>query len=552
MSASSLPRPHSGADGGLFGLVSALREATTRPAAAAALAQFLGAEDLLIFIPDRELHVLLPAPGFAQTLPGRAGWRAFLVACGAESPHIGPVRFPGTPTDSTAVGFTADDGSVVVLRGTVADQDGAADLTRLLPILVAAFEGERVAAVAEANITLAKQTATQAKLLADSLDRARNELRQTLAEARRANAAKDRFLAVLSHELRTPLNPVLMAASAMETDPNLPAEIRGDIAMIRRNVELEAKLIDDLLDLTRIANGKVQLHQKIVDAHDLLEEAVTVVRGDHSAPHPTFALALSAPSHFVHGDPARLLQIFWNLIRNAVKFTAGDGRVSIQSSNEGEKTLRIEVLDTGMGIAPELLPKIFNAFEQGDPEINRTFGGLGLGLAISKALAEMHGGTLRAESDGLGEGARFIFELPVAVGEAPGASIWHGLPAERDCREILLVEDHATTAALMARLLRRRGHRVEIAGTVTEAVRVGLQRAFDIVISDLGLPDGTGYEVMEALRRLPGLTGIALSGYGMDADLARSAEAGFHFHLTKPVDAQKLYATIERIGSTTR
>ncbi len=446
-----------------------------------------------------------------------------------------------------ASGFAAEDGSVVVFLGGNHSVEKGVDVSLLVPILAAAFEGERIATVAEGKTAVAKQTATQAKLLADSLDKARNELRHTLREAQRANAAKDRFLAVLSHELRTPLNPVLMAASAMETDPNIPPDIRADISMIRRNVELEAKLIDDLLDLTRISNGKVQLHRRIVDAHDILEQAIAVVGGDSASLNLEVKVDFSASRHHVDGDPARIQQVFWNLIRNAVKFTPLDGSVTVRTSNPGLDTLRIEVIDTGIGIAAETLPKIFNAFEQGDTDINKALGGLGLGLAISNALAELHGGTLRAESAGIGNGATFIFTLPAvertALTSQPGATP----SSDGDRRRILLVEDHATTAALMARLLRKRGHEVEVAHTKADAISIGLAQHFDILISDLGLPDGNGYEVMEALGSKSHVFGIALSGYGMEADVGRSAIAGFQIHLTKPVDAQKLYRAVEQM-----
>ena len=518
-----------------------------RCAAAKALAAHAGADDLLIFTPDRELGILLPASGFRQTLPDASAWRAFLKCCLENSVHQADLPLPISGATTRGTGFAADDGSVIVLLGGEHDIDRGVDISLMLPILAAAFEGERIATVAEGNTAIAKQAATQAKLLARSLDKARNELRHTLADAQRANAAKDRFLAVLSHELRTPLNPVLMAASAMETDPTIPPEIRADISMIRRNVELEARLIDDLLDLTRIANGKVQLQRKIADGHELLEEAIAVVRGNASSVPPHIDLQLNAAQHYIDGDPARIQQVFWNLIRNAVKFTALDGRIIIRTENPDTHTFRVDVIDTGIGIAPEKLSKIFNAFEQGDTEINRAFGGLGLGLAISRALAELHGGALRAESAGVGKGATFVFELPAIE---PGSIAPHVAAAPLPgicCRRILLVEDHATTAALMARLLRKRGHHVELAHNKRDAIAIGLRAEFDVIISDLGLPDGTGFEVMEALRSKSRAVGIALTGYGMEADVAQTMEAGFQFHLTKPVDAQKLFQAIEQI-----
>ncbi len=511
------------------------------------MAAHAGAEDLLIFVRDRELGILLPAPGFQQTLPDAKAWRVFLESCIEHSFQEGELSFPTPGATRHVTGLAAEDGSAVVFLGDDHEIDRGVDISLLLPILAAAFDGERIASVAEGNTAVAKQTARQAKLLADSLDKARNELRQTLGEAHRANAAKDRFLAVLSHELRTPLNPVLMAASAMETDPNIPPEIRADISMIRRNVELEARLIDDLLDLTRIANGKVQLQRKIVDGHELLEEASAVVRGDPAVLQPQIKLEFDAAQHHIDGDPARIQQVFWNLIRNAVKFTPRDGRIFIRTKNSDAGTFRIEVVDTGIGIAPEALPNIFNAFEQGDTDINRTLGGLGLGLAISHALAELHGGTLRAESAGVGKGATFIFELPAVKHSALALETAAQPPAETSRRRILLVEDHATTAALMARLLRKRGHRVEVAHNKADAIASGLREEFDIVISDLGLPDGNGFEVMQALRSKSRVVGIALTGYGMEADIELTMKAGFQFHLTKPVDAQRLYQAIEQI-----
>ncbi len=534
----------------MLALIAGLTEPVNRPLAARTLAGHAGAEDLLVFLPDRELGILLPAPGFPQTLPSSKRWQEFLGYCTRNSFYQAELPFPDEASAANATGLAGEDGSVLVLLGGEHDLDIATDISLLLPIIAAAFDGERTALIAQGNTAVAKQTASQAKLLAASLDKARAELRNTLADARRANAAKDRFLAVLSHELRTPLNPVLMAASAMETDPNLPPEIRADISMIRRNVELESKLIDDLLDLTRISNGKLQLYRRVIDAHELLEEATIVVRGDPSASQPEIALELTAANSCINGDPARIQQVFWNLIRNGVKFTPPDGRVTVRTEDGGPDRLRVEVTDTGIGIEAVTLPKIFNAFEQGDTDVNRMFGGLGLGLAISKMLVEMHGASLRAESDGVGKGASFILEFDnVSRDEAARAAPATSIPLMSLGRRILLVEDHATTAALMVRLLRKRGHEVALAETKARALAVAQEQSFDLVISDLGLPDGNGYEVMEALRASSAIVGIALTGYGMEADIARSAAAGFRFHLTKPVDAQKLFSTIEQIST---
>ena len=236
------------------------------------------------------------------------------------------------------------------------------------------------------------------------------ELEQAKENAEAASAAKDRFLAMLSHELRTPLNPVLLWADGILNQPGLDPEIREGLRMICRNVELEARLIDDLLDLTRIARGKLQFQIQIADAHNLVNHAVDIVRADIQDRRIGLSVSLDAPSHHVKVDPPRVQQIFWNILRNASKFTGEHGAISVRSYNSSPNSITIEVTDTGIGIEPALLDKVFNAFEQ----LKERHEGLGLGLAISKAIVEMHGGTIRAQSEGAGKGATFLVTLPLA------------------------------------------------------------------------------------------------------------------------------------------
>jgi PAS domain S-box-containing protein len=380
----------------------------------------------------------------------------------------------------------------------------------------------------------------QLQLQNDALVRARQQ-----AEA--ASEAKDNFLAALSHELRTPLTPVMMAAASLETNPALPPSLRQDVAILRRNVELEARLIDDLLDLTRIARGKIELHSDIVDLHAVIGDALNICRGDISSKRLELVQALRAPEFHVRGDAVRLQQILWNLLRNAVKFTPEGGQIIIRSHIE-EARVCVAVIDTGIGIEPGKIGRIFNPFEQGGPAITQQFGGLGLGLAISKKLAELHGGTVIAQSEGPSRGATFTLCLPHVP--APNLSHHDGHPAASTDRErrlrILLVEDHDDTRASLARLLGRR-HTVRDVPSVEAALQTADRESFDLVISDIGLPDGSGLELMRALRDRYGLKGICLSGFGMEDDIARSAEAGFDHHLTKPIDLRKLEGIIHSL-----
>ncbi|MDB5033080.1 MAG: putative histidine kinase, hybrid [Chlorobi bacterium] len=250
---------------------------------------------------------------------------------------------------------------------------------------------------------------TERKLAAEERDRLYLREQQALADARAANISKDRFLAILSHELRTPLTPVLGAIELLDTTSE---SVCGLVEIIRRNVELEARLIDDLLDLTGIANGKMQIHPVPVDAHHVLAAAIDGVRADADRKMIAMDIAMKAAGHVVVADPVRLQQIFWNLLRNAIKFTPEGGRISV-TTGATEGRLCVAIRDTGIGIEPDVLPRIFNPFEQGERTITRQFGGLGLGLAISRMLVDMHGGTLRAESPGRNLGTTLILEFPL-------------------------------------------------------------------------------------------------------------------------------------------
>ena len=378
------------------------------------------------------------------------------------------------------------------------------------------------------------------------------ELLKARKAAQKANKAKDEFLAALSHELRTPLSPVLMLSTVMELDTALPAEVREQAGVIRRNAELEARLIDDLLDLTRIAHGKLKLVPTTVDIHTLLSQTEEIVLSESRGKRVTVQFRKEAGEHHVLGDSARLQQVFWNVIKNAVKFTPAGKEVCVTTSNISTNRLAVQVTDSGIGIDPEALPHIFNAFEQGNVSTQR-FGGLGLGLAITRAIVTMHGGSIRAESEGKDHGATFIVELNTIPAPEPTADVLAPvLAAPFRKLHLLLVEDHESTREVLARILRRCGYEVKAAGTGEEALTLATAAGpFDAVVSDLGLPDQSGFDLMRALKAKHNLLGIALSGYGMEEDLRKAKAAGFSAHLVKPVPFDQLRALLDQVAAGT-
>ena len=381
------------------------------------------------------------------------------------------------------------------------------------------------------------------------------ELKAAGRELERANSAKDRFLAVLSHELRTPLTPILLTAQMLESDLTLSAEMREWVEMIRRNVETETRLIDDLLDVTRISRSKLQLHPEPTCVHQVIEETVRLCAQEIEHKPLRVAMELQARPDVMRADPARLRQVFWNLLKNAVKFTPPGGLITLGTRTPERGGLEAWIRDTGIGIEPGRLERVFETFEQGGAEVTRRFGGLGLGLSIARSLVDMHGGRIRAESAGLNLGSRFVVEFGPEAMEVelpprrPAPRQVGDRPPEARRARILLVEDHEDTARMMARLLRNGGHQVWTAGSVAAARLIVERQEFDLMISDIGLPDGSGLDLMEELVRRHGMRGIALSGYGMEQDIFRSHAAGFMEHLTKPVKLDELRRAVSRMLS---
>lgn len=397
-----------------------------------------------------------------------------------------------------------------------------------------------------------RESETQVRMLFETAEAARLSAEAAKMRAEAATRAKDDFLAALSHELRTPLNPALLLATSLADDATLPPRVREDIDVIAKGIALQAQLVDDMLDITSITSGKLRLDLCPIDAHIALRNACEIVRADTRKRQIEVTLDLAAPHNCIKADAVRVQQIFWNVLKNAVKFTPPGSAITVRTSNPADKEgmLVVEITDTGIGMERGILGKVFDAFIQEEHDGAHRFGGIGLGLAITRRLVEAQGGQIHAESAGRGRGATFRIELPLeapelCINDKPGSvptAVGVGT-----ARRILLVEDHEQTLSTLVRLLERRGHHVVGVTTAVAAHEIAAASDFDLVISDLGLPDGDGHALMRELRDAHGLPGIALSGYGMEEDLERSRESGFFTHLTKPVDIHVLEAAIASV-----
>ncbi|MES2596775.1 MAG: response regulator [Verrucomicrobiota bacterium] len=395
-----------------------------------------------------------------------------------------------------------------------------------------------------ANVELAARNEGLLREAEERERRIRAELAQ--AEAEEANAAKDRFLAMLSHELRTPLSPIVHAVTLLE-EIDCPPEIREHIDTIQRNVRLEARLIDDLLDLARIRNGKLRLELQSVEVHEVLRQAIKICQAELTKRGIQVVEKLEAGAAQVRGDFARLQQVFWNVLTNAAKFSPDGSSIEVRTRvTEPGSLVVIEIVDQGIGISPEKVDRIFDAFEQG---AQRSQTGLGLGLAICKALVQMHSGDISVRSEGMNCGSTFTIQLIQSAVESQPSEVRKTEPEPLPGVRLLVVEDHQDTLNTLIRLLKRRGYFIRTASSIAEALEVAREYDFQVLISDIGLPDGRGTELVEQLTAMRGQrpAAIAMSGFGMDDDVERSRQAGFSEHLTKPIEFAALHQAISRL-----
>jgi PAS domain S-box-containing protein len=383
--------------------------------------------------------------------------------------------------------------------------------------------------------------------------------RAARSEAERLGHLKDEFLATLSHELRTPLNAILGWATLLRRVPVGSADHARGLDTIERNARVQAQIIGDLLDMSRIISGKVQLDVQPIDLQDVISAAVDAVRPSADAKKLRLRCTLDAKAGRMRGDPNRLQQVFWNLLTNAVKFTPSGGRIDVVLERVNSH-VEISVEDSGVGIKPEFLAFVFDRFRQADASTTRRYGGLGLGLSIVKHLVELHGGSVRVKSAGEGQGSTFIVALPISVlrESQPAPHAERPTFADVDVASVelpslegitaLVVDDEVDARILVNRLIEERGGRALMAGSVQEALEILDQSHVDILVSDIGMPDIDGYQLIQKIRareKPPAhLMAIALTAYARQDDRQRALLAGYQMHLAKPVDPRELIAGI--------
>ncbi|WP_168206569.1 hybrid sensor histidine kinase/response regulator [Lacipirellula limnantheis] len=409
------------------------------------------------------------------------------------------------------------------------------------------------------DVTARKEAEEERERLLDSERYARSE-------AEKANRLKDEFLSLVSHELRTPLNAMLGYAQLLLMNQRTPQQVTEAATVIERNGRAQVQIIDDLLDMSRVITGKMRLDVQSVDLCDVVRRAIDTITPRAAARGIEVQAVLDPRAGQIAGDASRLEQIFLNLLSNAVKFTPKQGRVQVTLARVNSH-VEVQIADTGQGIEGELLPFVFDRFRQGDGSTQRRHGGLGLGLSLVKHLVEMHGGSVRASSDGRGKGSLFTVVLPLQI-SAPDAGTdrvqpvaaasmlrSHGAPPIADLR-VLIVDDEADARGLAARILEQHGVEVHSAATADEALELLRRVRPDVIVSDIGMPGTDGYQLMRMVRALPDEEGgrtpaVAATAFARGEDRTKALLSGYQAHLAKPVDANELVAAVATLAGRT-
>ncbi len=551
-------------DSTVIRLTAALSDVARRREAAERLAHHLGADSMLLLVHDEDARVLLPAPGFAPTLPGGETWARFLRTLQTAGVHRAQVAQPASPRLTGAIGISGSATAFVLLGGTVSDGE-VAELESLLPLVAAAARAEHAAVSARGELRAAQEYAREAEILARALDTARAEvehgLRQLAAQTQalqdaRARAedaarAKDQFLAMLGHELRNPLAPIMTALQLIR----LKNQTSRELEVIERQVANLMRLVDDLLDVARITGGKIALQLRPVECAEVAARAIETASPALERKQQRLDIDMPETGLVLHADPARAAQIIANLLTNASKYSDEGRVITLRAARDGAHVV-IRVRDEGIGIAPDMLDRVFELFEQQPQALDRSAGGLGLGLAIARSLVHMHGGCVRAISEGVGHGSEFIVELPLAAAVAASGGVvsprvlGSDLP-RGDGEHVLIVDDNEDAAALLYEALTALGYRARMAVDGPSALSVADECAPAVGVLDIGLPVMDGYELARHLRARGGTRLIAVTGYGQPSDHERSRAAGFDAHLVKPIELAELARLLDRLRQST-
>lgn len=528
-------------------LASALAEPARRTDSARRIAAAAGAEDLLLLVRDPLLGVLLPATGMPQTLRAGAGWRSFMARCGSPGRYEALVDLP-PGSERRAVALCSEDAALVLLGGT--PEPSALDgLVEALPLISSLLSAEQRAEAALADARVARDAAVDAGALARALESARADSTRLVARLREDHERKDEFLAMLAHELRNPLAPITMAAAVLR-HPDTRAESQGRLLdTITRQVGQMSRLIEDLLDVSRVNRGRIELRLERVDLREVARAAIETVEPLVSARRHQLSVLMPEGPLVVEGDFARLSQIVSNLLTNAAKYTDCGGRIALSLRGLGDRTT-VEVSDNGVGIPTTMLERVFDLFMQAPAALDRAHGGLGIGLTLVRKLVELHGGQVVAESPGPGCGSTFRVMLPLARSQAnsrDNAIVARAQASTPSALRILVVDDNRDAADSLSEMLRLRGHAAIAAYGAADALAEVEKTAPQLVFLDLGLPGIDGYELATMLReRLPSVRLIALTGYGSEDDRARTKAARFDEHQVKPLSEDELEQVIRR------
>jgi len=543
-------------------VVAALADIDRRQVSAAHLAAHIGADALVILVEDAATEAFLPAPGFVQTLAGGAGWRQLLSLLRTGGFHRGRVGHPSAEQLRPALAFTTG-GMSLVFIGDGVSKPAIEALEPALPLLASTLRAEHEAILARGELRAAKTHARESESLARALDLSRSEVERTLVQleqqtraadearnrAEEAARTKDEFLAMLGHELRNPLSPILTALQLMR----LKNQTSREQEVIERQVASLMRLVDDLLDVSRITRGKIDLRKERVELAEVAARAIEMASPILEKKQQVLDVRIAPTGLMLEVDPSRMAQVLSNLLTNAAKYSDAESTILFGADRVGEH-VRVSVRDQGIGIAPAMLGQVFDIFVQNRQSVDRSQGGLGLGLAIVRSLVDMHGGTVRAFSEGEGHGSEFVVEIPSAPGAAAepavdgAAALGLQYVKTFDGVRVLVVDDNDDAAGLLAEALGALGYSVRTASDGPSGLRIASAFQPHLALLDIGLPVMDGYELAQRLREqqtAPPLRLIAVTGYGQADDRRRSSAAGFDAHLVKPITLEQLQNVLD-------